>query len=296
MARGLSRPVRRQNVDLGGFRAVKHGAPWGPGDIYYRLMEMSWAAFIAAIAAVFLLINLGFGAVYAAMPGAIEHMAAGSLAEGFFFSVETYGTVGYGNMAPATHAGHAVAVAEIMIGLFMTATITGLIFARFARPTDSLIFSNQVVINHVRDQRAIMLRVAGTRSHALADANAQLGILETITLPTGRVYRRFADLPLLNPHNAMMGLAWTLVHIIDDDSRLKPILDDPAADLRLMVTVGGLDTLLSNQTFGSRNYTRDDLRHDEEFVDIFDNHGDGSVHVDLTRFHETQPAAEGPPS
>ncbi len=285
------KPVRQQTLDIAGFRAVKYGAPWGPGDIYYQLMEMTWPVFVAVAAAFFLAVNLGFGIVYASLPGAIGNAAPGSLADGFYFSVETLATVGYGEMAPATNVGHAVAVVEILTGMFLTATITGLIFARFARPRDGLMFSNAMVIAQVGERRLAMLRLAGTRARPIAAASAQLQVLETIKLPNGKQYRRYTDLPLINPRNAMMALAWTLVHVIDDASPLKPLLDDAQADLRLLVTVSGLDTLLSNQTFGARTYGRDDLRLDHEFVDIFDNRDDGILHLDLTRLHETEPSA-----
>jgi len=284
-------PIRHQRVSLSGFMAIRHGAPWSTGDIYYQLMELSWPAFVAVAASFFLLVNLGFGAIYASLPGAISNAAPGSLADGFYFSVETLATVGYGEMAPATHLGHAIAVVEILTGIFLTATITGLIFARFARPRDSLVFSNPIVITTIGDRRVAMLRLAGMRARPIAGATAQFQVLETVVLPNGKIYRRFVDLPLVNQRNAMMAIAWTLVHIIDDTSPLKPILDDPEHTLRLMVTVSGLDTLLSSQIFGARMYSRDDLRYEHEFVDILENRDDGTIHIDLTRLHDTHATA-----
>ena len=290
--RGMARPVRHQKIDVGGLRAVKHGAPWGPGDFYYELMEMRWRAFIGVVVAVFLLVNLAFGVVYALLPGAIDNMPAGSLAYGFFFSVETIATVGYGNMAPKTLPGHVVAVAEILTGVFMTATLTGLIFQRFARPRDGMMFSDSLVVVDTGTKRLAMIRLAGTRARPLADVSARMGVLETVTLPTGREFRRSRDLPLVNSLNTSMLLAWTLVHEIDDASPLGALIDDPEAEIRVTVTVRGLDTLLSNQVFASKVYLREHLRPGHEFVDIFDYADDGVVHVDLRRLHETRPATD----
>lgn len=287
----MTGPVRHQHIEFGGIRAVKHGAPWGPGDIYYELMEMRWRTFIAIVSAIFVVVNAAFGAVYALMPGAIEHMPPGSWPDGFFFSVETIATVGYGNMAPATVAGHGVAVIEILTGLFTTATLTGLIFQRFARPREGLMFSDSLVIVDVGDRRLAMIRLAGTRARPLADVTARIGLLETVVLPTGREYRRSRDLPLVNAQNAMMLLAWTVVHVIDADSPLASMIDSDAP-LRITVTVRGLDTLLSNQVFASKVYLREDIRHDHEFVDIFEYKDDGTIHVDLLRLHETRPATD----
>jgi len=287
----MARPARRQQIEFGGIRAVKHGAPWGPGDIYYELMEMRWRTFVGVVTAAFVALNLLFGAVYALMPGAIDSMPPGSLFYGFFFSVETIATVGYGNMAPRTVAGHAVAVVEILTGLFLTATLTGLIFQRFARPRDGMMFSDKLVVVEIDGRRLAMIRLAGTRARPLADVTARIGLLETVQVSTGREYRRSRDLPLVNSQNAMMLLAWTLVHVIDADSPLAGVIDGNVP-LRLTVTVRGLDTLLSNQVFASKIYGRDDIRHGHEFVDIFDYRPDGSVHVDLARLHETRQATD----
>ena len=282
-------PIRHQKVDLGGIRAVRHGAPWGPGDLYYELMEMSWPAFIAIVTVIFVGVNLFYGAIYAALPGAIDHMAGGSIAEGFFFSVETLATVGYGNMAPATHLGHIVAVVEILNGMFLTAALTGLIFQRFARPRESLMFSDKLVVAHVGERRLAMIRLAGTRARPLADVVASMALLENKVSPTGHRYAQQVDLPLRNTRNPMLALAWTLVHVIDDASPLAKAVDDPDAAIRITVTIRGLDTLLSNPSFGSHIYLRDDIRIGEEFVDIFDNRDDGSIHLDLTQLHATRP-------
>jgi inward rectifier potassium channel len=279
--------VRRQNVTVGGFRAVKLGAPAGIGDIYYRTMQMSWPTFMGWVSFVFLLLNMVFGLVYASLPDAILNMPRGSILHGFFFSVETLGTVGYGNMAPITPAGHSVAGLEILVGLFFSATMTGLIFARFARPRTSLMFSNVAVIGRFEDKPALMVRMASTRRHPLADASAQMAWLQRTELPGGRIMRRLVDLPLVRSHNAMLGLAWTLTHVLDDESEFCAALtgDQPFS---LTVTVSGLDTLLASQSIGGHFYRREDILIDHDFVDVISD-VEGVVHLDLAHFHEARP-------
>ena len=136
-----------------------------------------------------------------------------------FFSIDTLGTVGYGFMYPATHLAHMIAAIEILLGLFFSATITGLIFARFARPRVGLAFSNSMVIGQYEGKRALMLRVVSMRSRPLADADAQISWLETCRHPDGNVYRRLTELELVRNRNPMLGLAWTVVHLLADDSR-----------------------------------------------------------------------------
>ena len=59
--------------------------------------------------------------------------------------------------------------------------------------------------------------------------------------------------------------------------------------VRLMVTVGGLDTLLASPTFGGRFYRNEDIRVDHDFIDMIDEGEDGVLDVDLSRLNETKP-------
>ena len=111
--------------------------------------------------------------------------------------VETLGTVGYGNMAPVTHLGHAIAATEILIGLFFSATITGLIFARFARPRTSFVFSRVAVLGQRENRRTLMVRLASTRLRPIANVNAQLSWLQKLELTDGRVFRQLVEPPVV---------------------------------------------------------------------------------------------------
>jgi inward rectifier potassium channel len=283
----MARKPRRQVINLGGFPAIKIGAPAPFADLYYWVMEMSWPMFIGLVSLLFLVINIVFGLIYAAMPGAVVNAQPYSVVDGFFFSVDTLGTVGYGVMAPATRFAHAIASIEILTGLFFSATMTGLIFARFARPRQSLEFSRVAVIGRHQGSKALMVRVASTRSRALADAQAQMSFLETHHLGEGRFFRSLVTLPLVRDTNPLLGLSWTLVHLLADDS---PVLAALASEDRflLTVTIGGVDTLLAGPSLGGVRYDRDQIRADREFVDIISEE-DGVVRLDMTLLHETVP-------
>lgn len=283
------RRIRTQNVSIGGFRAVKLGAPPAIGDLYYATMAMSWPVFVGLASLIFVLLNLVFGLIYAALPGGIANMTPGSISDGFFFSVETLGTVGYGSMAPATRLGHSIAALEILVGLFFSATMTGLIFARFARPRASLIFSRIAVIGQYQGQRALMVRVASMRVRPLADASAQMAWLERLQMPDGRLMRRLINLPLLRANNPALGLSWTLVHILEEGSAFLAALGG-SEPFTLSVTVSGLDTLLASLSIGGYSYHRDEILIDHDYVDVISD-VDGVVQLDLRKFHEAVPLA-----
>lgn len=283
----MVRQVRRQRLQVGGTPAIKIGAPPPFADVYYWVMEMSWPAFIGLVCALFLVVNLLFGAVYAGLPGEILNARPHSLVDGFFFSVDTLGTVGYGGMTPASHLAHAIASVEILTGLFFSATMTGLIFARFARPRQSLEFSKVAVIGEHNGRRALMVRVASMRSRPLADAQAQMSFLQTEHLADGRTFRSLVTLPLMRNVNPMLGLSWTLVHLLEESS---PVLDALAGHDRffLMVSIGGVDTLLASPSQGGVRYDREHVMVDHEFVDVISDE-EGAIMLDMTRLHDTRP-------
>jgi inward rectifier potassium channel len=285
---GIGGP-RRRMLDLGGYRAVKIGAPSAFADLYYATMAMSWPAFVALVTGSFVLINLAFGALYALLPGAIANAAPGSMMDGFFFSVETLATVGYGNMAPATHLGHLVAAVEILIGLFFSATMTGLIFARFARPRTSFVFSRVAVLGRREGRPVLMLRVASTRMRPIADVTAQLSWLEKVETADGRRFRRLVDLPLLRAHNPQMAFSWTLVHPVAEGSAMLAALLGPG-EFRLTASLSGTDTLLASQAVGGVSYAREQVLIDHEFDDMIDDSGE-HLEFDLTKLHDAHPAA-----
>jgi inward rectifier potassium channel len=278
---------RKQNVAVAGWRAVKIGTPPAIEDLYYKTMEMSWPTFVALVGLVFIVVNLAFGATYALLPGSISNMTPGSIPEGFFFSIETLGTVGYGNLAPTSWLGHSIAATEILVGLFFSATMTGLIFARFARPRNCILFSKVAVLGRLDGQPALMVRLASTRVRPLANAQAQMAWLDRAPLVEGQVVRRLRELPLLRSQGAMLGFSWTLIHIPEDDSPFLQALR-AGRPLELVVSVSAIDTLLASQSIGGFKYCRDDIRLDHEYVDVI-SEVDGVVHLDLANFHEAIP-------
>lgn len=114
-------------------------------DLYHGLLRGSWAALFAAISLAFLGSNMLFALGYLAT-GGVAHARPGSFLDAFFFSVQTMGTIGYGSLYPESVAAGLLVVAESLVGLILTAITTGLVFAKFSRPTARLLFCRQATI------------------------------------------------------------------------------------------------------------------------------------------------------
>lgn len=276
-------------------RAVKLGAPGlDLTDPYYLLLQMRWSTFVIAVLLGYLGVNLVFAALYWAAPGAVANARPHSFFDAFFFSTETLATVGYGVMSPGNLYGHLVATTEIIVGLFLTALVTGGFFARFARPQARLIFSDSAVIAPYEGGRALMLRVASRRAHSISEVVGRISALPTMRTRDLHALRRFVELPLVRRELPILSLSWTMIHPIDEQSPLWGVenLEEADPGLVLVASVSGFDEAISSVVTGRKAYVTQDLRLDHAFVDITSDLPSGLLQLDLTRFHDTEPVAK----
>jgi inward rectifier potassium channel len=143
-------------------------------DISHRCMTASWPVFIAGAAMVFIVFNAIFAAFYWIGNQPIANVPGGLYVDYLYFSIETLSTAGYGDMHPQTHYGHFIATVELFTGIFSMSLMTGLIFARFARPNARLLFAENPVISIHDGELTLMVRLANERENVISNASARL--------------------------------------------------------------------------------------------------------------------------
>jgi inward rectifier potassium channel len=80
--------------------------------------------------------------------------AARRFEDSLFFSVQTLATIGYGRLVPNTRIANILVALEALVGLLGFAILSGLLFARFTRPTAKIVFSrNAIIAPTTRDGR-----------------------------------------------------------------------------------------------------------------------------------------------
>src|SRR5215471_9416131 len=154
-------------------------------DISHRCMTASWPSFIAGAAFVFVLFNAVFAGFYWIGDNPISNVPHGAYIDYLYFSIETLSTAGYGDMHPQTHYGHFVATAELFTGIFSMSLMTGLIFARFSRPSARLLFANNPVISAYEGRTTLMLRFVNERHNVIGNATARLWMFRDIVTAEG---------------------------------------------------------------------------------------------------------------
>ena len=258
-------------------------------DISHRCMTASWPAFVGGAVLVFIAFNAVFAFFYWIGNQPISNVPGGAYIDYLYFSIETLSTAGYGDMHPDTHYGHFIATVELFTGIFSMSLMTGLIFARFARPNARLLFADNPVIYNHDGKPNLMLRLANERHNIISNATAKLWLFKNIVSMEGEQIRRFYELQLTQNQNPGLALSWTLYHVLDETSPMCGLNADDLAACKasLVLVVSGYDVVAAQTVHARKSYDHAEIRFGHRYVDILDTSDDGRLRVDYGRFHET---------
>ena len=276
---------------------VTSGGPAQPpvSDLYFYLTTVSWPALLLIIVGLFGFINCLFALGYL-FDGGVANARRGSFTDAFFFSVQTMATIGYGVMAPSSLVANIMVSIEALSGLVALAVVTGLVFARFSRPTARVRFSQVVAISPRDGVPSLMFRAVNQRSNRIVEAQVHAVFSRWETTREGESMRRFYDLHLARARNALFSLSWTVIHPIVEDS---PLFGETAASLKasralIVVSLVGLDESFLQNVHVRYVWTADEIAWGMRFVDVLQELPDGSFSIDYSRFDDIVPAAQVP--
>jgi inward rectifier potassium channel len=258
-------------------------------DISHRCMTASWPAFIGGAALVFVVFNGVFAVLYWIGDQPISSVPGGAYIDYLYFSIETLSTAGYGDMHPQTHYGHFIAAVELFTGIFSMSLMTGLIFARFARPNARLLFADHPVITNHEGKPTLMVRFANERHNVIGNATAKLWLMRNESSLEGQPFRRFYELQLVRSEHPALALSWTLYHVLDETSPLHGFDAERlgAVSASLVVVVSGYDVVAAQTVHARKSYEHSEIRFGHRYADILDNSEDGRLKINYGRFHDT---------
>ena len=294
----VSRESRQRLLNRdGSFNVVRSGLSFLDSFApYHLLLSISWSGFFGGVIATYVAINLVFAVAYLAcgsdaLVGANASVMGGRFGQAFFFSVETFATIGYGQIAPNGVPANVIVTVEALVGLMYQALATGLLFARFTRPKAALLFSDRAVVSPYNDGQALMFRIANRRRNEIIQLEAQ--VLFSAMEPDGRggSVRRYSSLALERNKVTFFPLSWTIVHPIDGASPLTGRTRDELerAEAEILVLLSGIDEALEQTVHARSSYRADEIIWNARFQSMFLTAGRGDrVSVDISRVHDIE--------
>lgn len=242
---------------------------------YHVMINLNGRKFIILLLLAYIGINIIFAFIYYFI--GIEHLTGidhsvlkNEFVDVFFFSSQTFTTVGYGRIAPVGFLASLVATFEAFIGLLFFAIATGLFYARFSRPRAFLKFSKNAVIAPYQEGSALMFRLAPFKNNLLTDAQVFLNVAISNRDQNDSQTEFFNLGTELSKINALV-LNWTVVHKIDKDS---PFFENSAellksTDVELFVQIRAFDEGFASTVVQRTSYTSDEIIFGAKFLPMF---------------------------
>ncbi|HLH08265.1 MAG TPA: ion channel [Terriglobales bacterium] len=258
---------------------------------YHVLLTISWPRFFALFISLYLLANTLFALGYELCgPDALQStIPGGHFFHAFFFSVETFSTIGYGNIIPVGVAANVLVLAESICALIMFGVGTGLVFSRFARPVAAIGYSEKAVIAPYRGITAFEFRVVNLRSNQLVNVQAEVIFSRFEDCAGGIRQRRFHSLALERRMVTFFPLNWTLVHPIDESSPLygwtKQMMFD--AEVEFFVLLTAVDETFAQTVHSRSSYSADEVEFGAQFVRMYEAQ-DREMFIDMKLLSKTE--------
>jgi len=274
----------------GTFNVIKRGVE--PQSIYQYLISVSWGKFMLLVLLFYLVFNSFFACLYL-LAGA-ENLQGLEEAEGwnaffyaFFFSVQTFTTVGYGAVSPSGIYTNLISTIEAMIGLMGFALATGLLYGRFSQPRHSIRFSKNALIVDNQSNKELHFQIVNRKNHVLRDVEARL-LLKLVHMKDGLFNREFYELKLKIPRIMFFPLNWRIVHAINEVSPLSKFSKEDlvAKDTELLVQIKAFDSTFNQVVHAHHSYTFDEIIPDAAFVRAYSTNEEGDTIMDLDMIDE----------
>jgi inward rectifier potassium channel len=264
-------------------------------NLYHTLLTMSWATFLSLVLLLYFLSNIIFALLYSTLgPTALVDVSStptdNLFIRGFFFSVQTFATIGYGTIQPVGIIPNLLVTIESYYSLIANALITGIVFARFARPTAKVIFSTKAVVAPYRGITGLMFRLVNGRSNQLIEMSAKVLVARFVN-EDGKPVRRFAELDLERRGVVFLPLAWTIVHPIDEKSPLYGLTDEDLreSDTEILILLTATDETFATVVHTRTSYKHDEIKFGHKFVSIYNKTEPGEpISIDVRKLSETE--------
>lgn len=273
LGQGHSKDQKRSVNKDGSFNVKKIGAVSGVRDLYKHLIYINWWRFLLGVFSVYIAINLVFACTYYLigpeyLTGLKGESPFNQFLDCFFFSTQTFATVGYGAISPKGNFANAVASFESLVGLLSFALATGLLFGRFSKPNAKILFSEKILLSPYRkDKKGLMFRIVNKRKNTLLDASVEVIIAFDFIDEQGNEKRSFKSLNLEISDIKLFTTSWTIVHPVDKDSPLYGLTEEQYLNMKfeVLVLIKAFDETYGQFIYARTSFTEDEFVYQAKF-------------------------------
>ena len=263
-------------------------------DFYKYLVDLNTWKFSVFLVGSFLAANLVFAGIYCLIgtehlhginPNQNEFVAA------YYFSAQTFTTVGYGAIAPIGNLTSFVAAMEAFVGLIAFAIATGLIYGRFSRPSTKIAFSHNVIITPHKEKMALMFKIVNQRNSVLLNTKIHVNLsLVDEDSESNMLKRQYYTIPLEVDFVRYFPLTWTLVHVINEDS---PLYDLTLSEIRgklaeLLIIIEAFDETYSQTVIRKHSYAEHQWATGVKFKKNFSADDNGTIILNIHEISELE--------
>lgn len=263
-------------------------------DFYKYLVDLNAWKFGFFLVGSFLVANLFFAGIYCLIGTEYLHginPAQNEFVAAYYFSAQTFTTVGYGAIAPNGNLISFVAAMEAFVGLIAFAIATGLIYGRFSRPSTKIAFSHNVIITPHKEKMALMFKIVNQRNSVLL--NTKVHVLLSLVnedSETNMVTRQYYNIPLETDFVRYFPLTWTLVHLINDDS---PLYDLTLSEIRgklaeLLIIIEAFDETYSQTVIRKHSYAEHQWATGVKFKKNFSSDDSGMIILNIDEISDLE--------
>lgn len=277
----------------GSFNIKREGSIYK--NLYTSLIEISWSKFLLFFLLLYIAVNCIFAGMY--MLVGVEHLNGidpnddmHPFFHAFFFSIQTFTTVGYGEINPTGFAANLVSTFDAFIGLLIFALATGVFFVRFSKPRAHILFSNNMVITPFKGMNSLQFRIVNSNDSQIIDLEARITATWIEKKEDGSMRRKFEKLDLVIESIHLFPVNWTVMHLINEQSPLfgRSVERLRQHNMEFLVLIKGYEETYSNMVHKSRSYKCKDIISNAVFESMYEIREEDTI-VHLNQINKIAP-------
>ncbi|MEC3907680.1 ion channel [Tamlana sp. 2201CG12-4] len=282
--------AKRMINNNGSFNVIHINKSRRFSEAYNYLVNISWWRFFTLAFLSYVIANIGFALIYLFIGvGQITTSTGHVLKDffnAFFFSSQTFTTLGYGAMSPNGIESGIVSSIEAFVGLMFFAFTTGLLYGRFSKPRAAIRFSKHLVLRDFGENKAIMFRIENNRKSTMINPEVSVTLTLSKKNDKGEYANNFYSLKLERSNISYLPTTWTIVHEVDKGTPLFGLSENELIKQRgeLIVMVSYYDESFNQVVHQMYSYLLNEIKLNYKFVKAYYYNDKGEMILDHKLF------------